>query len=209
MRYWRFFKCARDVIRESASIQLSLGVISYFPNHKRKNTPKIQRATKAIKKCVLLTLAMIFYIKLRWPRFHASCQRSGEASVTEVLALSYKEKRNKIMNGGHILKELRRSVNLPILKWLHLHLNHFLVGPRPVPSLECLGRSSIIYKREDWTMCLQGSTFWCYDFYRKRVRNDPEPLRFTFTHGGTRTAFLAFLKKGIACHVHLTFSIVI
>ena len=111
-----FFKCARDVIQESASIQLSPGDISYFPNHKRKNTPKIQRATKAIKKCVLLALAMIFYIKLRWPRFHASCQTSGEASVTEVLSLSFKEKRNKIMNGRHILKEMRRTVNLPILK---------------------------------------------------------------------------------------------
>lgn len=51
-------------------------------------------------------------------------------------------------------------------------------------------------------MRLQVSTFSCYDFYRKRVRNEPQPLRFVFTRCGSLAAFRALPQKKncISCY---------
>ena len=114
------------------------------------------------------------------------------------------------MNGRQILKENRRSLNLPILKWLHLHSNPFLVGLRRVSCLEDLGRSSII--EENTEQCVFKFLRFCVMTFIENVSlNEPQPLRLVFTRcGSSRAAFRALPPKTkIACHIHLTFSIVI
>ena len=99
------------------------------------------------------------------------------------------------MNRRRILEENRRSVNLPILKWLHLHSNPFLVGLRRVPSLEDLGRSSII--EENTEQCVfKFLRFRVMTFIENVSLNEPQPLRLVFTRcGSSRAAFRALPQK--------------
>lgn len=92
------------------------------------------------------------------------------------------------MNGRHILKEYRRSVNLPIL-------NPFHVGLRRVPSLEDLGRSSII--EENTEQCVFKFLRFCVMTFIENVSlNEPQPVRLVFTRcGSSRAAFRASSKK--------------
>lgn len=92
------------------------------------------------------------------------------------------------MNGRHILKENRRSVNLPVL-------NPFHVGLRRVPSLEDLGRSSII--EENTEQCVFKFLRFCVVTFIENVSlNEPQPVRLVFTRcGSSRAVFRASSKK--------------